>query len=240
MIWRLEYNIFVIVLPAPAYLFPVSTALLWTHPRIQVSMFFPPIKLSCSIAIRCGKVILKQFCSSYSTASLSRQWRKVVLAASEGWWVEDLIQPSVQLAELGIRDLPELQMSLFHICTNTVYILKWSFNFFMYFWMYFSSKRPKCFVPLAAVFGSSVLSGSHLTAWSKAGIRCIKENVMFLCSFSHTQTPLLFACAQCQSWLSQGVHCSLKHQTVKTWALVVLIVCSCMKHPAHARSPWNF
>lgn len=69
-------------------------------------MCFPPIKLSSSIAIRCGEVILKQLCSSYSAASLSRQWRKV-LAASEGWWVEDLIQPSVQSAELGIRDLLE-------------------------------------------------------------------------------------------------------------------------------------
>lgn len=64
----------------------------------------PPIKLSSSIAIRC-KVILRQLCSSYSAASLSRQGRKAGLAASEGRWLEDLIQlcilqPSVQSAEL--------------------------------------------------------------------------------------------------------------------------------------------
>lgn len=178
---------------------------------------------------------------------------KAGLAASEGWWVEDLIQqcllqPSVQLVSWALALWTCWSWrSLLHIYTNIVYILKLSFNLSMYF----SSKRSKCFLPLAAVLGRSVLfsltplqkrrpSGNHLAAWSKAGICCIKEYVMFLCSFSHMQTPLFFACAQCQSWLSQGVQCSLKHWAVKTWALIVLIVCSCMKHSAGARSPWNF
>lgn len=49
-------------------------------------------------------------------------------------------------------DLLELE-SLLHIYTNIVYIFKLSFNLFTYF----SRKRSKCFLPLAAVLGSSVL-----------------------------------------------------------------------------------
>lgn len=217
-----------------------------------MNVVFPPIKLSFSTAIRYGKVILKQLCSSYSAASLSQgtgeSWTGSIRGVVDGG-SHSAVPPSAICAVSWALALWTCWSwrSLLHIYTNFVYILKLSFNLFMYF----SSKRSKCFLPLAAVLGRSVLfsltplqkrrpSGNHLAAWSKAGICCIKEYVMVLCSFSHMQTPLFFACAQCQSWLSQGVQCSLKHWAVKTWALIVLIVCSCMKHSAGARSPWNF
>lgn len=51
----------------------ISCFALNTHPRTQMSVgLFPPIKLSSSIAIRCGKMILKQLYSSYWAASLSQ------------------------------------------------------------------------------------------------------------------------------------------------------------------------
>lgn len=195
-------------------------------------------------------MILKQLCSSYSAASLSQgtgeSWTGSIRGVTGGG-SHAAVPPSaicaVSQLSFGIMDLLELE-SLLHIYTNIVHIFKLSFNLFTYF----SRKDPNVsFLWLQYLVVLSSLtplqkrcpSGNHL-AWSKAGICCIKEYVMFLCSFSHTQTPLFFACAQCKSWLLQGVQCSLKHRTVKTWVLIVLIVCNCMKHSAGARSPWNF
>lgn len=175
----------------------INCFVLNTHPRIQMSVVLSPLLREVILQHSCKIKSVKWSWSSSVAAILLHlsqdSWEKLDWQHQRGGgWRISFSSASFSYLwsqlSFGIRDLLELEKSLLHIYTNVVCILK-SFNVFIYF----SSKTSKCFLPLGAVFGSSVLSGNHLTAWSKVGICCNKENVMLLCSSSHMQTP--FACA---------------------------------------------